>query len=196
MSSLKEQLVIVAGGGAVAKTYIHALKPIAENEFYLDELGIQTTRLNAYALLLSLKAKGVNAAMANGLDALGMALYSNKVAVLAGQFPGISTDSDAVLACEALGCKVLVNISSTGYVYDKPPEYANAAKLKLVSHEKLLELASKYDTRESKSAFVFDMLACKLAKRSNIEIRFVDSSIENIRKALTDRKFEGTLVKG
>ncbi|MGC9037201.1 MAG: hypothetical protein ACP5IK_00605 [Candidatus Micrarchaeia archaeon] len=194
-SSLKEQLVVVTGGGAVAKSYIHALRPIAKNEYYLDKVGIEATRLNAYSLMLVAKAQGLNAEIASSIGELEDLLKFCKIVILPGQFPGITTDADAVLACEALGCNVLVNVSSVGYVYDKPPGSSGARKLKRISHRKLVELASKYDTREAKSGFVFDLLACRLAQRSNIELRFVNSEISSIKQALNGRRFEGTLVK-
>ena len=194
-SSLKEQLVVVTGGGAVAKSYIHVLRPVAKNEYYLDKVGIEATRLNAYSLMLIAKAHGLNAEVANNIDELEDLLKACKMAILPGQLPGITTDADAVLACEALGCNVLVNVSRVGYVYDKPPGSKNAKRLSKISHEKLVELASKYDTREAKSGFIFDLLACRLAQRSNIELRFVNSEIRNIKQALNGRRFEGTLVK-
>ncbi|MGC8628834.1 MAG: hypothetical protein ACP5T4_01330 [Candidatus Micrarchaeia archaeon] len=191
----REKLAVVTGGGAIAKAYVNSLKPEVANEFWLDTIGMKATEMNALALVGIMKANGVDAAFSGSIAHVEDALRLHNVAVTAGQIPGITTDTVAVLACEALGVNTLVNVSSVGYVYDRPPESKEAKRLRKISHGELLELASKYDTREAKSAFVFDMLACKLAKRSNIEIRFVDSSIKNIRNALTDRKFEGTLVK-
>ncbi|MEM0074315.1 MAG: hypothetical protein QXX70_00245 [Candidatus Micrarchaeaceae archaeon] len=194
--SIDEKIVIIAGGGTLAKSYIETMRSVHNNEYLLDMLGIKATELNAYALLLALKSAGVSAGIAKSIEQIPAVLSAFHVAVSYGQMPGITTDTDAALACEITGSKLLVNISKDAYVYDKPPELQGAKRQKQLSHKMLAELAQRYDTRQAKSKFIFDIVACKIAWRSEIEIRFVNDSIENIEKAIKGKRYDGTIVKG
>ena len=86
--------------------------------------------------------------------------------------PGITTDSVAELACEALGSKLLINISKTSYLYDLNPSYTGAHKIVTASFEQLLGRAFSDDKREPGTNFMFDVFASILARRSGIEIKF------------------------
>ena len=60
-----------------------------------------------------------------------------------------------------------------------------------MTHEELIALAVKSDERRAGTNFVFDLIACKLAARSKIELRFVDGwDLVELKKAL---KFDGPL---
>jgi len=193
----KNRIVIVTGGGSIAKSYISSLRQVSSNELMLDFIGIKATELNALTMQSILAAHGVNARVCGDFDSLAYLLNNSvsKVAILHGMFPGITTDADAVLACEAVGAKSMVNISKSAFVYSKPPEEHGAKKLNVISHKELVELANKYDTREAKSSFIFDFVACKLASRSNITILFTDDNIKNISRALKGQRHYGTVVK-
>jgi len=192
----KNRIVIVTGGGPIAKSYISSLRQVSSNELMLDFVGIKATELNALAMQSILDAHGVNARVCGDFDSLAYLLNTvSKVVILHGMFPGITTDADAVLACEAVGAKSMVNISKSAFVYSKPPEEHGAKKLNVISHKELVELANKYDTREAKSSFIFDSVACKLASRSDITILFTDDNIKNISRALKGQRHYGTVVK-
>ncbi|MGC8676265.1 MAG: hypothetical protein ACP5T3_01985 [Candidatus Micrarchaeia archaeon] len=195
ISRTNDRFVVVAGGGSLAKNYIAALRKNARNEYLLDMVGIKATEMNAYALLVALEGAGVNAAMAQTINDIPLALAHFKAVVLYGQLPGITTDTDAALACEIAKCKKLVNVSKLAYIYNKPPEQAGAKKIKKLSHAALIKIAESYDDRTAKAKFAFDIVACKIAARAGIEIRFVDDRLENIKRALMGSAFDGTLVK-
>jgi Uridylate kinase len=100
-----------------------------------------------------------------------------------------------VLASEVVNSKVMINIGNGSFVYDKPPSKSGAKRLEKLDHNKLVEIAAKYDTREADASFIFDLVASKLAKRANIEIRFVNDQIEELRSAIINRKHNGSIVK-
>jgi uridylate kinase len=191
----KYKFIIVVGGGYASRLYIQSTKNIIENNSLLDQVGIAFTRINALILKDLLGNLSVYPNVITSLEELKNSLSMNDIVVLGGLLPGISTDAVSVLACEVTNSKLLINVSATSYVYDKPPSEEGAKKLKNLTHEQLVELAYKYDQREAGSHFILDLVASKLAKRSKIEIRFVDDNIENLYAAIEGREHNGTTVK-
>ncbi|MBS3070278.1 hypothetical protein J4220_02105, partial [Candidatus Micrarchaeota archaeon] len=63
-----------------------------------------------------------------------------------------------------------------------------------LSHDALVGLAMRFDSRKARENFVFDVVACKLAARSKISLSFVSSNPVELEKALEGRKFSGTIV--
>src|SRR5512137_2786102 len=52
--SARHKLFIVTGGGRIARYYIKAGRDLGADESFLDELGIEVTRLNARLLMTAL----------------------------------------------------------------------------------------------------------------------------------------------
>ena len=187
--------VIVVGGGYVNKVYIDAAKKVIRNNSVLDEIGIAFTRINALFLkdMLSEYLK-VYSNIITSIDELKMVMSGNEVSVLGGLLPGITTDSTCVLACEAVGSKELINVSKVPYIYDRPPSEENAEILEKLSHDKMIELAYKYDSRGARENFIFDLVASKLAKRSNIKVSFVNDDIAELEKVILGEKHKGSVI--
>lgn len=190
----KKRFVIVTGGGYTSKQYVGSLRDIHSNEFYLDQVGIKASELNA--LLTKCVFDSVEDNVAEICDKVGnLKDKKARIIITHGQLPGITTDSVAVLACEAIGCKTLINISNVPYIYDRPPEQKGAKRLERMSHDRLIGLANRYDTRAARSHFIFDIAACKFAKRSSIEVRFINTDLKNLRSAIAGKGYKGTTVK-
>src|SRR4030065_1713359 len=52
--SANKKLYVVTGGGRIARYYIRAGRDLGADEGYLDEMGIEVTRLNARLLITAL----------------------------------------------------------------------------------------------------------------------------------------------
>jgi uridylate kinase len=196
--SKKHKFILVVGGGYSSRLYVSSTKDILENNnSLLDQIAIAFTRINALILkdVLSLANLNVYQNVATSLEELRMAISSNDIVVLGGLIPGMSTDAVSVLACEVMNSKLLLNISSIAYLYDKPPVNKDAKPLPRLTHDKLLELAYTYDTRVAGSNFLFDFFASKLAKRANIEVRFVRANIKEVEQAFKGEEYPGSIVK-
>lgn len=191
------KFIIVVGGGYASREYIGNASKVIENNFVLDQIGIMFTKMNAMLLrnFLSRYINGVYYDHINDINNLQDVLTENRVVVFGGMTPGITTDSVAVLACEATGCKRMINISREAYIYDRNPNEKGAKRLERLGYDTLIARASKDDQRNAGSNFVFDIVACKLAKRSKTEISFVDDDIENLRTAIDGKRHRGSLVK-
>ncbi|MEW5996016.1 MAG: UMP kinase [Candidatus Micrarchaeota archaeon] len=190
-----EELGIVTGGGRVAREYASAAREFCGNNFVADEVAVGATRLNA-ALVVSLLGGAAHPRVFTDFDKAAAALGGHKIVVMGGTVPGITTDTDSVLLAEAIGAKRLVNLSNVEGVYDSDPKTnPSAKKFGKMSHAQLVEMAQKFDQRMPGTNFVFDMIACKLAKRSGVELHFVGGkNIRELGNAIKGKKHSGTIV--
>ena len=190
------KFIVVVGGGYVNNIYVDSLKGTVNSHLPLDEIGILISRVNAFAVKSFAEGKlDVYPNVICSVDEVQSALMSHNVVLSGGFHPGLTTDSSAILACEAAGIKKLINVSTIGYVYDRNPKESGAKKLPKLSYDQLIELAAKFDTRSARTHFIFDLVACKLAKRAKITINFVDEDIRNLENAILEKKYVGSTVK-
>src|SRR3989449_11099948 len=115
------QLVLVAGGGENARTYISAARKLGAEESTCDLLGLQMTRANAELLRLAFEGETA-AASARSLTRLPELVRANGVVVMGGLQPGQSTNTVATLAAEITRAKILVNATDVDGVYTEDPK--------------------------------------------------------------------------
>lgn len=193
----RNEFGILTGGGSIARIYANAARELGANEYEADAIGITSTRQNAQLLITALAGAGVDVYRHVIIDFEEAKGRKNKVVVMGGTIPGITTDTDAVLLAEAIGATRLVNISNVEGIYDtNPKKNPKAKKYARMSYNELIKLAAENDSRSAGTHFVFDMLACKLIARSRIETHFVSGdSMEDIKNAIEGKKNNGTVVR-
>src|SRR5207249_1043381 len=132
------QLVLVAGGGENARTYIGAARRLGAEESTCDLLGIQITKANAELLRLALGSIASSKIPAT-LSDLPHCVGPGKAVVMGGLQPGQSTNAVAALAAEITRAEILVNGTDVDGVYSEDPKKNSKAKLmRSVDAEKLL----------------------------------------------------------
>lgn len=182
----KHELVIVCGGGVLARDYIKAGYKLGTPSLRLDEIGIQATDLNA-----ELVAGILGVRRARTIDE---AVKGDKLVVTSGLFPGVTTDFDSVVIAGLIGADAVINISNVKGVYDKDPKkYKDAKLLPKLTYTKLIELASKYELGLGTN-FVFDLAASKLASRTRLKLIFIQG-LENFKSVLKNKPFQGSVVE-
>src|SRR5207245_8870905 len=122
------QLVLVAGGGENARTYINAARKLGAEESTCDLLGIQITRANAELPRVAFEGETA-AVIARSLTGLPELVRANGVVVMGGLQPGQSTHTVATLAAEITRAKILVNATDVDGVYTEDPKKNPRAKL-------------------------------------------------------------------
>ncbi|MEM4366798.1 MAG: UMP kinase [Candidatus Anstonellales archaeon] len=195
LKPIKRNVAVVCGGGKIARDYIKAIISLGKNYFAADRIAIEETRKNAMLVQEAIGSACYPNVVTSYEEAL---LASSKYSrlVMGGMVPGITTDACAAVLAEALHAERLVNVSNIDGVYTSDPKKdKNAKRIKEMTHEKMVKMAIEQDLRRAGEHFVFDLLACKIAERSNIELRFVDSKIGAIKDAI-EGKSAGTTVKG
>lgn len=194
----KNSFGIVAGGGSIARTYAKAARKLGAGEYEADSIAITATRQNAQLLISALLAAGVKVYrnVITDFDTAKQAAESNRVVVMGGTIPGITTDTDSVLLAEAIGAKRLVNISNVDAIYSSDPrKNPKAKRYSKMGYMELNALAVESDKRTAGMHFIFDMLACKLIARSGIEGHFVSGKkMKDVENAIEGRKHSGTVV--
>ena len=192
-NNFEGKLGIVAGGGKYARVYSSAVRELSNNEFFADEVAILETKQNALLVLASLR--DVCPYVPESFREASSVLNSYSKVVMGGALPGITTDAVSVMLAEVIRADRVINISNVDGVYDKNPNEEGAKKLDELSLKELLDLAYTYDKRAAGEHFIFDLLACKLAVRSSMEIHFVSTNLEDIHAALRGRKHSGSVAR-
>ncbi|MEM0506576.1 MAG: UMP kinase [Thermosphaera sp.] len=170
--SEKYRVVVVTGGGRMARNYIEMARRIGvSSNYWLDMIGISVSRINALFLIASLEGKAYPKPIESPIELLS-AITSHKILVGGGLIPGQSTASVAVELAEALGVKKIYYFSATDYVYDKDPaKYPDAKPFKEIAGSRLKEILMQKQLPGEYA--LIDEKALDLALRSGIEIRLI-----------------------
>ncbi len=166
------QLVLVAGGGENARTYISTARKLGAEESTCDLLGIQITRANAELLRLAL-GPSASTKIPITLSDLPHLVGPGKSVVMGGLQPGQSTNAVAALAAEITRAEVLVNGTDVDGVYTEDPKKNPKARLiRSIDAAKLLEWAMSGEVFAGRYELL-DPLAIKIMQRSKMPARFV-----------------------
>lgn len=194
LAASKSGLAVLVGGGGTARKYVNAGREFGATEFECDTLGLRVTRINARIIANSL---GDRATYCHNLAEAETAAKSGKIAVMGGLLEGITTDACSMLLAEKIEAGAVANLSNVDYLYSADPRFdKKAKKLEKLNHAELTQLAVDTDKRLARTNFPFDLVACRLAQRSNIELRFVNGhDLKEVENALGGKAFKGTVVK-
>ncbi|MGC8982512.1 MAG: UMP kinase [Desulfurococcaceae archaeon] len=186
-------VLIVTGGGRVAREYIEVLRKVGvESNYWLDITGIWVSRLNALTLIAALSPHSYPKPVTSIEEAVA-AINTSRVVVAGGLIPGQSTASVLLQIAEALGLKKVYYYSAVGKVYDKDPlKYPNAKALSVVRASELAKILEQ-EMLPGEYALI-DLQALKIAIRSGIEVQVLSyREPEQIYEALKGGN-PGTLI--
>src|SRR3989449_6096337 len=166
------QLVLVAGGGENARTYIGTARKLGGDESTCDLLGIQITRANAELVRLALGSIA-SSKIPSTLSDLPHFVGSGRAVVMGGLQPGQSTNAVAALAAEITRAEILVNGTDVDGVYTAVPRKNPKAKvIRFVKVDKLLTWAMGGEVFAGRYELL-DPLAIKIMQRAGIPTSFV-----------------------
>lgn len=194
--SKKNRLIVVTGGGSIARKYIAAARALGASEFVCDQIGIHVSRLNARLLAAGLE-ESTFSKIPESPDSMVESMGSNSIVVLGGLQPGQSTNAVAALAAEAMRADLLVNATDVGGVYTADPRKdPNAKKLDKVTPEELMTILSTEGFRAGEYQLM-DPLAIRIIQRSGLPVVIVDGrDPSNIEKALRGKRIGTRIVPG
>jgi uridylate kinase len=185
------KVYLIIGGGKTARTYINLGRMQGFQESDLDQLGIQSTRLNAFylSLLLNSGNKKIPETVEEALT------IDEDLVVMGGTSPGHSTDYvGAELACKT-HAKMYIIATNVDGVYDKDPNLDPQAKhLSEVSIETLLNQYGAHWDKAGKN-MVIDGPAMQKIKDCNIQTYVINGkNIHEIDHILRNKPFVGTKI--
>jgi uridylate kinase len=184
----EHHILVVAGGGDIARVYIRAARKLGVPESLCDHLGILVSRVNARLLVDGLGEYAFPEVPVN-IDELKHYFASGKIVAMGGLTPGHSTNAVAAIAAETIDADLFINATDVDGVYTADPSKdKNAQKLDEVSIARLQEILSKVEI--SAGAYeLMDPLAVRIIHRSKIPTVILDGRTPaNIVKALQGEK--------
>ncbi len=192
--SATHKLYVVTGGGRIARYYISFGRALNADEHYLDELGIEVTRLNARLLI---KALGDHAypKPAEDIDEAEEAGNTYKIVVMGGTAPGHTTDAVSAMLAEKVGAVRLVNATNVDGVYDSDPKKNdNAKKFDKMSYEQLRGVSSKEHDRAGPTV-IFDPRGAEIIAKVKIPLYVCyGRDLDTLKNAIIGEEFKGTIV--
>ena len=187
------QLVVVAGGGKVARHYINIARGFGSDEASLDIMGIEVSRLNARLLIAALGDHAYPGVPAD-LEQVGKAATGGKIVVTGGLHPGQSTNATAALIAEKVKAKAFLNATDVDGIYDSDPNRNKSAKMfKEVTVRKCLEILGS----ENSAAGAYDLMdivALKVIERSKIPTVVLKSDPAIIKGAIAGKPIGTRIV--
>ena len=192
--SKEHKLFVVTGGGKIAREYIHIGRELGASETYLDEIGIDITRLNARLLIQALGDTTYHMPARIIEEAL-QAGKTHQVVVMGGLHPGFTTDAVSAMMAERVNAVRLVNATSVPGVFTADPKKDPSAKLiKKMNYDELIDIVDKAD-RGAGPHIVFDPLAARIIKRSHIKTIVCDGrNLQALMSAIDGDEVAGTLI--
>lgn len=168
-----DSIVIICGGGSIARQYIRAIRASTENEVLCDLIGIDISRINSRLIITEMKELAYPQ-VPKSFEELSVAMSSDKVVVMGGLQPGQSTTSVAITVAEFLKAQKLVILTDVDGIYDKDPNLHKDAKmLENISYSFLqqLILESSVNTQASAGEYrIFDAVSLQILKRSGMDV--------------------------
>lgn len=190
--SKKYKIFLVVGGGITARTYIKLGRKLNFDEEFLDEMGIDITRVNAKLLAniigISNKEIPTSTDEAKKID--------KPIVIMGGTTPGHSTDMVGAELAEKTNAIKFINATNVDGVYDKDPnKYPNAKQIPEISIDELIkEHGTEWDAAGKN--VVVDGPALKIIKRSKIPTFVLNGKkLNQLERAITDQKFNGTIIR-
>ena len=192
--SKTHKLFVVTGGGKIARYYISFGRALSADERYLDELGIEVTRLNARLLIKAL-GDHVYPKPAVNIDEAEEASENHPIVVMGGTAPGHTTDAVSAMLADRVGAVRLVNATSVDGVYDSDPKKnPSAKKFDKMSHEQLIAISSKSEGIAGPTV-IFDPDGAKIIAQSKIPLLVCHGrDLDTLKNAISGKEFNGTMV--
>jgi len=134
------ELVVVVGGGEVARDFIRLAKQLGLGEPERDEVAIAISRV--FAQLLAKKLGNLShQPPPTSVEEARNALEGGRIVVMGGLKPGMTTDAVAALVAEAVEADLLVKATNQDGIYDKDPKkHPDAKKIDELSFDELFRL--------------------------------------------------------
>jgi uridylate kinase len=197
LRELKEQghqLIVVVGGGSVARNFISFARDMGLSEFDQDEVAIRVSRLFAHLLTMRLGNLGLENVPAS-VDEAVQGSKTGKIVVMGGVKPGMTTDAVAAMVAERVRAELLVKATDQNGIYTKDPrKYPDAEKIDTLSFDDLFQLFEENKHRAGIHQ-VLDPEAVRILQRERTKTVVVNGfKPENILSAVRGEKV-GTLIK-
>jgi len=190
---LGNEVVVVVGGGKLARDFIGFARDLGLAEESQDEVAISVSRLFAQLFAEKLGRFGCKAVPMTIEDA-EKCLRRGKIVVMGGLKPGMTTDAVAAQVAEKVRADLLVKATDQDGIYDKDPrKHADAVKLDNISFQDLSRVFSE-EKHKAGIHQIIDPEAVKILMRGRIRVAVVNGfKPQNVMMAVKGKNV-GTLI--
>lgn len=138
LTSEGHSVAAVVGGGPISRKFIQSAKELDLSPFQQDTIAIFASRLNAR--LVAMKFGGVSS-VPTSIEAMLQRLSRNRVSVMGGLKPGITTDTVAALVAEKWNADLIIKCSDQDGVFTADPRTnKRAKKLSKITYERMQQI--------------------------------------------------------
>ena len=194
LARAKHEIVLVVGGGALAREFIKYAKSLGLKELEQDMAAISVSRLIAQLFVLKLSKMGTGV-VPNSLENVTEDLGKGRIVLIGGLKPGMTTDTVAALAAEKVKADLLVKATDQEGIYTRDPrKYKNATKIDCLSFDELTRL---FEQNKHKAGIhqIIDPEAVKILHKKRTRTVVVSGfKTENVLLAVKGKKI-GTVIE-
>jgi uridylate kinase len=187
------RLIIVCGGGGLARDYQAALREVAPGAPAedLDWVGVAATRVNGELLRRILRHWCAEDLVS---DPTAVSAFTGRILVAAGWKPGFSTDNDAVVLAQRFSAGTVINLSNIARVYsDDPKTHPDARPMDRLTWARMREIVGAEWSPGKNTPF--DPVAARAAAQFRIRVIFAEGrNLENLSSILQGGDFVGTTI--
>lgn len=189
------KLLVVTGGGKIARFYINLGRSLGISEKELDELGIGATRLNAQLLIQTLGER-VNIKPALDVGEAAELAEKHQIVVMGGTVSGHTTDAVSAMVAEKASAVRLINATNVDGVYDSDPKKnPDAKRFDKLTFDQLNSLVPG-DHGKAGPNVIFDPKGAKIIEGLKIPLMVCNGrDLAALENAISGKAFEGTRVE-
>ena len=187
------EIIVILGGGILAREFIKIAKKLNLREKDQDEIAISISRVFAQLFLKKVKQSKENK-IALALEEVASSIKKEKIIVMGGLRPGITTDTVAALVAQKINAKLIVKGTNQDGIYNKDPKKHNDAfKIDSLTFNELSEILQ--ETKHTAGIHqIVDPEAVKILKNKKIPLIIVNGfNPSNILDAVIGKKI-GTYI--
>ena len=193
-----DRLGLVIGGGAPAREGISLAKPLIDDDYHLDKIGIAATRLNATIIREAFTEAGISVSgiIPTSVNEAIQLLEERPVVVMGGTEPGHTTDAVAIRLAIAVNASKCIIATNVGKVFNQAPrKNPNAKSFDFLTHDELQQIVGPAEHKEAGKSSVVDPIAVSEATKANLELNIIDGrKIERIKHTILGSNFDGTKI--
>ena len=188
------KIVIVCGGGSVARTYISALRKEGKSERELADAGIMATRMNA-KFLMEFFGKEANDFLPRNMEEAASNLHKNKVVICGALRYADHETSDGTAAKLAHFLKYnFINMTNVKGLYTADPRKdKNAGFIPKISWKEFEDMANATKFKAGQH-FVLDHAASQIIRKNKIKTYIISSNVRNLGNLIKGKRFIGTAI--
>ena len=190
----KHEIVVVVGGGKLAREMISVAKEMGLAEPAQDEIAISASRIFAQLFLKKLGKNGCDEIPLT-LQDIVKCLRKGRVVVMGGLKPGMTTDTVAALVAKETGADVLVKATNQDGIYNKDPaKHSDAVKIDCLKIGDLIKVLS--ETKHKAGIHqIIDPEAVKILNRYHVKVVVVNGfNPKNVLSAVEGKRV-GTIIE-